>query len=145
MKSRMIPVLIAMTLVMGGCAKDASAPADNNSVFEKIDLNSGSDAESGDATADGAVENADVNAVDNNSENAADDSAVDTDDYTEQIKAEVCAFHGRKDDLIITEGMENGSYDILVHISDDKELRGWAYRKILPNLRLSLSQAMTEP
>ena len=27
--------------------------------------------------------------------------------------------------LIITEGMENGSYDILIHISDDKELRGW--------------------
>ena len=24
MKNRMIPVLIAMTLVMGGCAKDAS-------------------------------------------------------------------------------------------------------------------------
>ena len=34
--------------------------------------------------------------------------------------------------LIITDGMENGSYDILVHISDDKKLRGWGLQEDAP-------------
>lgn len=124
MKNRMIPVLIAMALVMGGCAKDASAPADNNSVFEKIDQNAGSDTESGDATSDSAAENADANAVDSISENAADDSAVDTDDYTEQIKAEVAALasDSLSDELVGVNKLFDKYHDMLANAQDQAEM-----------------------
>ncbi|WP_022765203.1 hypothetical protein [Butyrivibrio sp. XPD2006] len=99
MKNKIILALIATAFVMSGCGKDASVPADNSSVFEKVDQNTGANAESGDGAGENAAEsgneNADANAADNNSENAADstadESAADTDDYTEQIKSEVAA------------------------------------------------------
>jgi len=98
-KNKIIPALIAMVLVIGGCSKDAAAPADNGSVFEKIDQNTGANVESGNEagedTAEGSNESADANAEINNSENAADTAAdgseITTDDYTEQIKSEVAA------------------------------------------------------
>ncbi|MCR5156077.1 MAG: hypothetical protein K6C96_05315 [Butyrivibrio sp.] len=40
-----------------------------------------------------------------------------------------CGYYGDYDGdhyLIITEGMENGSYDILIHIDDSKVIKGWA-------------------
>ena len=99
MKNKIILALIATAFVMSGCGKDASAPAENGSVFEKIDQNTGANVESGNEagedTAEGSNESADANAEINNSENAADTAAdgseVTTDDYTEQIKSEVAA------------------------------------------------------
>ena len=35
--------------------------------------------------------------------------------------------------LIITEGMESGTYDILIHIDDEKELRGWGMVEDAPD------------
>ena len=112
MKNKIILALIATAFVMSGCGKDASEPAENDSVFEAIDQNPGSgdmaaDGAAETVAADGAPETADTSAADNNSDNNSDSSsdnnsenatesnaggsAAATDDFTEQIKSEIAA------------------------------------------------------
>ena len=70
MKRELILALIAMTLVMSGCGKDASAPDESSSVFEKIDQSEGSNQEAGGAS----DPNADADAAGNADANAAGNS-----------------------------------------------------------------------
>ena len=100
MKRKLILALIAMTLVMSGCGKDASAPDESSSVFEKIDQSEGANQEAGDAAGQNAnadaAGNADANAAGNTDANtggadSANQTTAETDDYTEQIKSEIAA------------------------------------------------------
>lgn len=128
MKNKIILVLVAMTLVMGGCGKDASVPADNGSVFEKIDQSTGANKESGNEagedTAEGSNESADANAEINSSENAADStadgSAADTDDYTEQIKSEIAALQSDSlsDELVAVNKLYDKYADLAANAPD---------------------------
>lgn len=48
----------------------------------------------------------------------------------------ICGYYGDYDKdcyLIITEGMESDSYEIYVHLDEDRELHGWGYASELPD------------
>ncbi|WP_022770186.1 hypothetical protein [Butyrivibrio sp. NC2007] len=129
MKRKLILVLIAMTLVMSGCGKDASAPDESSSVFEKIDQSEGSNQEAGQNSNADAVGSADANAAGNADANAdgadsANQTTAETDDYTEQIKSEIAALASDSltDELVAVNKLYDKYADMTANASDQAEM-----------------------
>ena len=129
MKRKLILALIAATLVIGGCGKDASAPDEGNSVFEKIDQSEGSNQEAGDAAGQNAntdaVGSADANAAGSADANAdgadsTNQTSAETDDYTEQIKSEIAALQSDSlsDELVAVNKLYDKYADLAANVPD---------------------------
>lgn len=130
MKRKLILALIAMTLVMSGCGKDASAPDESSSVFEKIDQREGSNQEAGDTAGQNAntdaAGSADANAAGNVDANAdgANQTSAETDDYTEQIKSEIAALASDSltDELVAVNKLYDKYADMTANASNQAEM-----------------------
>ena len=129
MKRKLILALIAMTLVMSGCGKDASAPDESSSVFEKNDQSGGSNQEAGGPSDQnayaGAAGNVDANAAGNaDGADSANQTSAETDDYTEQIKSEIAALASDSltDELVAVNKLYDKYADMTANASDQAEM-----------------------
>ena len=126
MKRKLILALIAATLVMSGCGKEASVTDENNSVFEKIDQSEGSGSESGETTgnvSEAGAENGETATAETGAKEAGDASA-DTDDYTDQIKSEITALQSDSltDELVAINKLYDKYADMTANASDQTEM-----------------------
>ena len=89
MKNKFMLAVIAATLVMGGCAGKADAPAEESAIFEKVDENGQAESENAVSSEDNATSEGDTTS----------EGGSDAADYTEQIKSEIAAIASGSESL----------------------------------------------